>query len=259
MDALGEHVSTRFLAQNGEGFLVGEAGCAADHRFGEADGCDFSALGDIGEDGEGQPVDTLLEAANAVAQCFGQHRNDAVGEVNAIPARVGFVVESGLWLHVVRDIGDMDAHAPAVRDAFDVDCVIVVLGVIGIDREDKPVAEIFAFRGLARIDLRVCAGGILQNLCRKFHRQAVLANDREHVHTGCPCRSEHFDEMAFGVHVAGFPRVQMSDDLIADLGIERGLRIFDVEVLDEAGIVRHNVKEIFGALQCADDGFVRAH
>ena len=87
----------------------------------------------------------------------------------------------------------------------------------------------------------------------------MLANDREHVHARCPCRSENFDEMALGVHVAGFPRVQMSDNLIADLGLERGFWRFDVKVLDEAGIVRHDVEEIFRALQRADDGFVRAH
>ena len=51
VDALGEEVAFFWrLLENGKSLFVGEARGAADHRFGEADGLDFSALEDFGKD-----------------------------------------------------------------------------------------------------------------------------------------------------------------------------------------------------------------
>ena len=96
----------------------------------------------------GQPNDVRVQAANAVAQALGQHRDDAVDEVNAVPALERLTVERASRRDVSRDVRDVDAEFPfATRQFLDIDRVIEIARVIGIDRDDELLAQIFALRG----------------------------------------------------------------------------------------------------------------
>ena len=45
------------------------------------------------EDGMRQAIDAGLQAANAVAQALGQHRDDAIGQINAVAALERFAIQ----------------------------------------------------------------------------------------------------------------------------------------------------------------------
>ena len=89
----------------------------------------------------------------------------------------------------------------------------------------------------------------------------VLPDDRKHVDAGSGTRPEDFDDLAFRIDVARFPRFQTDDDFVAAVrssGQRRLRRNLDVNVVDDAGIVRDDVEEIFRLLQGSDDRIVRA-
>ena len=165
-----------------------------------------------------EPIDSWIEAANTVAQSLGQHRDDAVGQINAVAAPARLAVQRAAWLYVGGDIGDVHAETPAaVWKLVHVNCVIEIARVIGVDGDDELVAQIFASRDLLfastvfRNPLR-----LLQNFLRKFRRQMVLADDRKHVHSGRRCRPEHLDDFALGIDVTRFPDVQANHDFVAN-------------------------------------------
>ena len=259
VDALGEEVAFfRRLLENGKRLFVGEPRGAADDCLGEADGLDFSALQDLGEDGERHAVDLRLEAADAIAECLGEHRDDSIGQINAVSPRVRLAVEGGLGFHIVGDIGDMDADTPTVGNALHIDGVVKVLRVIRVDGENKAVTQILALGGIGGVDLRGHALRLAQDIMGKFQWQPVLANDGEHVDARRTGRAEDFDEVSLGVHMAGWPGVELCHHLVSDLRQKwRGGR-FDIQTLNESRIVRDNIEKVFRALECADDGFVGA-
>jgi len=60
----------------------------------------------------GQPLDVRLETADAVAEALRQHRNDAIGEINAVAAFDRFFVELAPGNNVSSDVGDVHAEPP---------------------------------------------------------------------------------------------------------------------------------------------------
>ena len=236
--------------------LVGQPLRAADDGFREARGHDFSSLRDLGENREGQPLDLWFEAANPVAQRLGQHGNHAVGEIHAVASRLRLTVQSGLGLHIVRHIRNVDANQPTRRRGFDIDRVVEILRVVGIDGENKMLAQILAPRGFLRIDLRCHALGLASHLVGKFHGQTVLANDREHVHSGLAGRPEHLDQMPLGIHMGVLPRIELRHDLVADFRIQRRLGRQNIEVACEPRIIRHDIEKLRRPLERSDDSVI---
>jgi hypothetical protein len=74
-------------------FAVGQAPRTADYRAAEAATFRSPILCKFKEDGMREPVHVRPQAANAVAQPLRQHRDDAVGEINAVPPLVSFAIE----------------------------------------------------------------------------------------------------------------------------------------------------------------------
>ena len=93
--------------------LVGKAGRAAHQAAAEAMG-GFSAVRVDGEfDEQTAAILVRAQAAPAVGQRLGQHRHDAVGEIDAVAAGARRVVERRSRADVMRDIGDGDDEAEA--------------------------------------------------------------------------------------------------------------------------------------------------
>ena len=59
--------------------------------------------------GERRAVLVRAQRAQIVRDALGQHRHDAVGEIDRIAAHQRLAVERGAGRHVVRDVGDRDA------------------------------------------------------------------------------------------------------------------------------------------------------
>ena len=77
---------------------------------------------------------------------------------------------------------------------------------------------------------------------------------------GAELGPEHLDDLPFRIDVARFPRLETDDDLVAALRNLRQRRLrrdLDVNVVNDARIVRHDVEEILRLFEGADDRIVR--
>ncbi len=83
----------RRILQQGESFFVSEAPRAFDQGAGKTRALRCAISGETDEDGMRQPNDMWVQAADAVAQTLGQHRDDAIGKVNAVPALERLTIE----------------------------------------------------------------------------------------------------------------------------------------------------------------------
>ena len=87
-----------------------------------------------------------------------------------------------------------------------------------------------------------------------MQRQIVLAQHGQHIYAFLVRRTEHFDDLAFGIGVARFPFLQLDHDLVADIRLATYIARFShVNVLLHARIIRPHVKELPPTLQRADD------
>src|SRR5438552_7991823 len=94
----------------------------------------------------GETIYVRVQAANSVAQSLRQHRDDAIGQINAVTAPPRLAIECTVRSYVGGNICDVNAEPPTagVVDLFNVDRVIKVARVIRIDRDDELIAQIFA-------------------------------------------------------------------------------------------------------------------
>ena len=100
-------------AKNRVGLAISQAARAADDRSGEAAALRAAVFGELNEGRMREAIHFRLQAANAVAQPLRQHRYDAIGEINAVAAFVGFAVQRRARFHVGGDVRDVDTEAPA--------------------------------------------------------------------------------------------------------------------------------------------------
>ena len=99
--------------------------------------------------GEAGALLALLQRAEVVGDALGQHRHDAVGEIDRVAALPRLAVERGAGAHVGGDIGDGDDDDEAavivrVGVGLGVDRVVVVLGVGRIDGDERQMRQILA-------------------------------------------------------------------------------------------------------------------
>ena len=93
--------------------LVGQARGAAHQAAAEAVGGLAAVRVDAEFDEQTAAILVRAQAAPAVGQRLGQHRHDAVGEIDAVAAGARRVVERRSRADVMRDIGDGDDEAEA--------------------------------------------------------------------------------------------------------------------------------------------------
>ena len=94
---------------------------------------------ELQENGMGQAIDMRIQAANTVAQPLRQHRNHPIGQINTIAAALRFAIEGAAGPDICAHVRDVNAKVPAAFDFLDVDGVIEIAGVIGIDRHDVQI------------------------------------------------------------------------------------------------------------------------
>src|ERR1700730_5527707 len=189
---------------------------AADHAFGEADIFRMTALVELNENGMSESIDTGIETANAVAQAFGQHRDHAVWKINAVSTPAGFAIEWAVAIHISRNIGNVTSESPArLRrvDLVHMNRVVKIARVIRVDGDNEFFSQILTAFEHPRIDGLRNPIRFIDNCARKFGRQIILPNDREHIDARSGGRSEQFDDLALRINVPRFPRLQSNHDL----------------------------------------------
>ncbi len=227
--------------QNCVGLAIGEAARAANDGARETEIARPAILPELDEDGMRQAIDVRAQAANAVAEPLRQHGNDAIGQIDAVPAFERFAIERAPGRDVGGHVGDVDAELPAAAvQAFDVDRVVEIARVVRVDRDDELLAQIFAAIGQGTIDGLGNFLRFVEHGARELERQMILPDDGKHVHAGRGAGPEDFDDFALGIDVARLPGFQPDDDFVAGAGAVDFLA--DVNVVHDARIVRHDVE-----------------
>jgi hypothetical protein len=166
------------------------------------------------------------------------------------------VIQFGSGFDVVGDVCDVDTDLHVAVGKFAKgDGIVKIASGVGIDGDDKFPAEILAARWLVGQFNFGKRGGLGDGFGRKLGGKIKLPDDGEDVHAGIGVRAEalHDDSLRIGVTV--FPLDEPGDHLVAGLSGRGALGSGggDVEVMEEAGIVRNDDMEAGGFLECADD------
>ena len=95
-------------------------------------------------------IDAFLQRAHLRRQAFGQHRHHPIGEIDAVAAPPRLAVEARSGADVERHVGDRDDRLPpAVIGWVVIGCgphrIVMVARIGRIDRDDRQMAEVFAF------------------------------------------------------------------------------------------------------------------
>jgi hypothetical protein len=138
--------------------FVGKARGGAHHRPREAVRLQLARGIDAHVGDEDGPVLERAQRAEVVGQALGQHRHDAVREIDGIAAALRVEVERGARTHVPGDVRDRDADAPSAAGGIrlGMDGVVEVARVGAVDRHQRQVAQVEAIahrrgRGIPRL------------------------------------------------------------------------------------------------------------
>src|SRR5205809_7350122 len=87
-----------------------------------------------------------------------------------------------------------------------------------------------------------------------------LPDDRQHVHAWRGGWPKYFDDVAFRINVARFPRIESNDNFVTDRSGTLRPPIFprpNIHVMDDSWIIWNDVMKIPRMLQCANDRIMR--
>ena len=103
----------------------------------EAVGFDVAGVGDFHVAHHAQAFYVGIERADAVGQVFGQHRDDAAGEIDAGSAFAGIGIDCVIGFDVVADIGNGDDEAVVASDFFGVYGIVKIAGGFAVYRNQR--------------------------------------------------------------------------------------------------------------------------
>ena len=135
----------------GLGLRVGELGARAHHDPVQRVPVLLALRIDHHAHRECRPVFHRAQRAEIVGDALGQHRHDAIGEIDGIAALQRLAVERGARRHVGGNVGDGDGEHEAagvgrIGIGHGVDRVVVVLGVGRVDGDERQRAPVLAMR-----------------------------------------------------------------------------------------------------------------
>ena len=150
--ALEGRVAERPAVEGRVHLAVGQAPLRADQRAREARLPHLAVAVDDHLDRDRRPVDAGAQAAEVGRQARGQHRVDRPGHVDRAAAPRRLAVEGAARRRTNRATSAMWTHRRHAPPALggDGQGVVVVLGALGVDRDDALVAQVAAAAGRRR-------------------------------------------------------------------------------------------------------------
>ena len=201
---------------DGLGEFIGEPVVGDDFRPAEPGVDDLRERGDLEHGGEGELLLVRAQGAQLVGEFLRQHGHGAVHQIDGGAAGLGLGVHRRPGLHVVRDVGDMDAHlVVAVVQLAERQGVVVVLGIRRVDGEGEDLPEVLA-TGAVLVGDFVGNGirGVLHGLV-ELVRKAELRQDGVHLGVVLAGHAQHVHDVADGARLAARPLVHDGRDLHA--------------------------------------------
>ena len=204
-----------------------------------------------------------LQRAEIVGDALGQHRHDAVREIDRVAALPRFLVERAAGPHIGGDVGDGDDHHPAaaiggVGIGFGPDRIVMVARVGGIDGDERQVPQI-----LAALELGLLGRlGLGKHGFGKAVGDAVGMDGDQARHLLRLRIAEPLGD-AGGLHAEARGARKLEAHQLAVLGVARGaarhrpfLQLLAVDRIDHAGAARKRAKDAeqapCGACQALD-------
>src|ERR1019366_624149 len=144
--------------------------------------------------GEHQPVHLRAQAANVSRELERQHGNGAVGEIDAVAAQTGFLIERRVGRYVLGDVGDVDLQfVVAVLELPDVDGVVEIARGFAVDGDDGKLAVVAAVSQCVGGNVGCDGLGFFDHLRREAMRQVKLADHDLDVDAEIFFFAENFD------------------------------------------------------------------
>ena len=230
------------------GLLVVEALVRVDDGAAEPLADDLGLGVELEYGAEGELVLVRTERTELVREVFGQHGDGPVHQVDRGAAGKRFLVDHGARRHIVRDIGNVDAHLdvavlePAVRKR-----IVKILGVGRVDGERGHTAEIATPGQVFRHDGVGDLVGRLFHLSFKAVRQLVLRQDGVHFRIVFTGHAQHIHDAAQRLGAALGPVGHQHGDLHA----VRGFLAADFRQLFR---IMHVNADVIGHVFALDDG-----
>src|SRR5690606_7317833 len=191
-------------------------------RAGEAPVLDAAVLVDAEVARHRGAVLALLERADVGTEHFGQHRHDAVGEIDRVAALARFPVDRAAGADVEADVGDGDHGAEAPFPVWlGPDRIVVVARIGRVDGDDGEVTQVLAVL-FAERQLRG-ERGFGERFLAEYVGDAVLVDRDQAEGLGRERIAEdfeHLDPRARGA--AGFGEHELARLGAAEIGDRRG-------------------------------------
>ena len=165
----------------------------------------------------GQAVDAWVKTAYAVAQTLGQHRDNAVRQINAITPAPGFPIKSSPRCYVCGNIGDVNSELPPTVYLLNIDRIVKIAGIIRVDGKDELLPQVFAALQHAGFNRLRDPIRFIDHASRKFRWKMVAPNYRKQINAWRLSRAEDLNDFAFGINVAGLPRNESDYDFVSGL------------------------------------------
>ncbi len=216
--------------------------------------------------GHRQAVLIRHQAAHAVAEVFGQHRQHPPRQVDRGGAGVSFAVQRGAFLHVVAHVGDVDTdHEVSFGRGLNVNGVVKVLGVAPVYGEDVEFTQVEAAHQGFFGNLDGDGVRLFQHVVGEFTAQAELDDDGLGFSLGVVLGPQHAHDLPEDLVLARmFGPEQFGDDACARfqffqtfgqqqnavpgavvVGLENGVTVVEFQRADEL---------LVGPLHDADHG-----
>ena len=206
----------------------------------------------------GEPVFAFPQGTEVVRNPLREHRNGAVGEIDARAALIRFLIQRAPFVDVIIHVRDMHAEPIiAVVEAFERDRVVEIPRVFAVNRENAVVAQIEPFGEFFVgnfVGKGVC---LMQRRWRKFSRKMVRVNDNLLVNSRCHGFAENLDDFAVGIAVAFVMPENLRHDDLMRLRAQRVFRV-NIDLKRQFYVFRDDIAVIAVRLVCADNASLTA-
>ena len=213
------HVFRFFAFDDGLGAFIVEPVIRDNFRAAEPGVQDLGLRRKLKYGGEGEFFLVRAQGAQFVGEFLRQHGHSTVHQVHGGATGLGLFVHLRAGVHVVGDIGNVDAHLEVpVFQLAKAQGIVKVLGVCGVDGEGEHLAEVFAaFAVLGRDDVRDLVRGVFYVFLEAVG-EAELRQDGMHFGLVLAGHAQDVHHMAVGAVGAALPTVYDGGHLHAALG-----------------------------------------
>ena len=191
------------VGQNGGHFGIGEARMAVHDSRVELVGVNFASGRDQHVADHAQTIDIRIQRAQAIAELFRQHGDDAARKVHAGCSVIGINIDVAAIGHIVADVGNGHQQAPTFAAAdlggLAINSIVKVACVFAVNSDQSDVRQINAALVVGRAYRFWQSLGLGQAAERELMRHAIFAHCNFDFHTGVINFTENFDDASNGL------------------------------------------------------------